>query len=209
MEFAEPLDLVALVPDKNTKSSLEALLSRPAALGTRELNSRVIPHPNRDAGVFKSCHEFLRPLLRLASRALVVFDREGCGGEQDSREALESRVEGNLARNGWADRSAAVVIDPELEAWVWADSPQVEAMLGWTRNRAELKEWLVEKGYWNLESFKPHRPKEAVEVLLHFAKKPRSSALYQQLATRIDFENCQDQAFGKLRTTLQAWFPAP
>jgi hypothetical protein len=179
MEFAEPLDFVALVPDKNTKSSFEALLSRPVALGIRELNFRVIPHPNRDAGVFKSCHEFLRPFLRLASRALVVFDREGCGREQDSRETLESRVEANLARNGWVDRSAAVAIDPELEAWVWADSPQVEAILGWKKDRAELKKWLVDRGYWNPEGSKPRRPKEAVEALLHFARKPRSSALYQ------------------------------
>ena len=30
-------------------------------------------------------------------------------------------VETDLSRNGWADRTKAIVIDPELEVWVWGD----------------------------------------------------------------------------------------
>jgi hypothetical protein len=63
-------------------------------------------------------HDFLRPFVRSYARALVVFDREGCGQEQRPRDELEQIVEQHLARNGWDDHAAAIAIDPELENWV-------------------------------------------------------------------------------------------
>jgi hypothetical protein len=33
-----------------------------------------------------------------------------------------------LFTSGWENRAAAVVLDPELEIWVWSDSPEVEAV---------------------------------------------------------------------------------
>jgi hypothetical protein len=33
------------------------------------------------------------------------------------------------AANGWRDRSCVVVLDPELEAWIWDSSYQVDRII--------------------------------------------------------------------------------
>jgi hypothetical protein len=139
-------------------------------------------------------------LQKLADYALVVCDREGCGRESHSPRVLEVEMETRLAQSGWEHRSAAVVIDPELEAWLRTDSPEVPLVLGWSRERLSLTDWLVHRGYLQPGESKPMRPKEALEELLRIVKKPRSSSLYGELAEKVDFEYCSDPAFAKLKT---------
>jgi hypothetical protein len=74
--------------------------------------------------------------------ALVLFDRAGRGKEGVGRAALEREVEERLAASGWSARAAAIVMDPELEAWVWVDSPHVERIVGWAGARGGLRGWL-------------------------------------------------------------------
>ena len=50
--------------------------------------------------------------------ALVVLDRVGCGAAAPRKE-IQHAVEHDLSANGWRDRSKAIVIDPELETWIW------------------------------------------------------------------------------------------
>ena len=138
---------------------------------------------------------------------MVIFDCEGCGNENLSRQRLEEEVEGRLAANGWPDRSRAIVIDPELEAWVWSNSPHVDAAMGWTGRTPGLRRWLMEKGMLQATEQKPRRPKEAVEMALRVVQKPRSSAIYRELARTVGLERCTDPAFLKLKETLQRWFP--
>jgi hypothetical protein len=136
----------------------------------------------------------------------VVFDREGCGDEGSSREELESRVESLLFKNGWSHRAAAIVIDPELENWVWSDSPVVDEIAGWKDPTTSLRDWLRAQSWLASDAVKPVRPKEAFEAVLRKTHEPRSSALYGQLARRVDFSGCTDPSFLKLKSTLQGWF---
>jgi hypothetical protein len=136
----------------------------------------------------------------------VIFDREGCGRQQLGRELLETEVEQRLAASGWGDRAAAVAIDPELEIWVWSDSPEVDAALGWSGRDPSLSNWLVAEGFRNANERKPREPKRAVEEALRIARKRRSSAIYEQLAKRVGLQRCADVAFLKLTATLQRWF---
>lgn len=53
---------------------------------------------------------------------------------------------------------------------------------------------------------KPH-PKEVVEAALRIKGIPRSSSIYYEIATKVNFDGCSDPAFVKLRATLAAWFP--
>lgn len=207
MKTAPSYDLVVLVPDKNTEAALTGILGRPAALRIRPIQVRIFTHPERDPGCFHRSHDFLRPMVLTYRHALVVFDRVGSGRESEAREILERRVEENLARSGWGDRGAAVVIDPELEAWVWSPSPHVAACLGWPSDVFSLKNWLTHSGLWPEGNSKPPDPKRAVETILYYVKKPRSSALYAKLAQTISFQRCTNPAFLKLQTTLQEWFP--
>lgn len=166
----------------------------------------MIVHPNRDPGCRLEGHELLRTLQRNYRFGLLMFDLEGSGAMGMGRSAIESDVEAKLAVSGWKDRSAAIVIDPELEIWIWADSPWVERVLGWERRSPELRAWLAQQGFVFTETGKPNDPKPALETALRVARKPRSSALYRELAERVSFDQCLDPSFLKLRTCLQQWF---
>lgn len=101
----------------------------------------------------------------------------------------------------------AIVIDPELEAWVWSDSPEVDRIIGWSARQSSVRAWLREQGFAFKQNGKPDRPKEALEKALRIVKKQRSSALYGQIAEKVSLSRCTDRSFVKLRQTLQEWFP--
>jgi nucleotide-binding universal stress UspA family protein len=203
-------DLIVLVADKNTEFALKGLLSRRArSLRIRPLTADIFVHPERDPGCLLRARDFLRPHVARYHHALVLFDRDGCGQEQKDRAALERQVEEQLAQAGWGERAAAVVLDPELEIWVWSDSPHVEKALGWQGRSPGLRSWLVNSKLLDADRPKPVDPKRAVEEALRLARKPRSSNLYLELASSVGFEGCTDAAFQKLRDTLGRWFSVP
>jgi hypothetical protein len=198
-------DLVVLTADKNAQFALRGIMSRGRAMRIRSIQVDFHVHPGRDPGVLRNAHEFLRAFARSHGHALVVLDREGCGQEQVSRDELETTIEGALRNTGWGDRGRAIVIDPELDIWVWSDSPHVPSELGWLESDPAVVAWLEEQGF-AFAGRKPERPKEALEAVLRKVCRPRSSAIYQALAEKVGLSRCTDQAFDKLRTTLQAWF---
>lgn len=201
-------DLIVLAADKDIEITVQTLLSqRPAAFGARAITFDVRVHPQHDSGCFHRSHDFLRPLHRQYHRGLVIFDYDGCGSGHLRRET-ENQVERRLAANGWDGRCACVVIEPELEIWVWTDSPHVPTAIGWTQE-VSVRDWLAERGLWRHDSHKPEPPKEALERVLRAIGRPRSAALYGDLAARVSLAHCVDPAFTKLRTTVAAWFPAP
>jgi hypothetical protein len=198
-------DLIVLVPDRNTEAAVVGLLSREASLRIRSIKYRVLVHPDKDPGCRLEGHELLRIHQSAYRRALMIFDREGCGAEEKSRTELEADCEQQLANVGWKDRSAVVVLDPELEIWVWSDSPVVDAALDWHNRTPPLRDWLRTQGF-NFYATKPQRPKEAVEAVLRAVRKPRSSSLYRDLAERVSLDRCSDPAFARLKALLQTWF---
>jgi hypothetical protein len=200
-------DLVLLVADKNMEGSLKGILARPAALGLREISFDPYVHPEQDPGCLRRCHTFLQSFTHQYRYALVLLDHEGCGREETDRLELETELEDRLNGAGWEGRAAAVVIAPELEIWVWSDSPHVERVLGWKEAERPLRDWLVERGYLAPGQLKPHRPKEAVEKILRTVRLPRSSSLYNELARKVGLDRCIDPSFAKLRRLLREWFP--
>ncbi len=106
-----------------------------------------------------------------------MFDRIGSGREGQSRADLERTVGERLHTSGWSDRGAVVVLDPELEVWVWSDSPHVDRALGWHGRTPPLRDWLSERGLWDAGAPKPGDPKRAVEEALRHVLIPRSSAI--------------------------------
>jgi hypothetical protein len=202
-------DLIVLAADKNTAQSVEGLLGRTHSLQIRAVTFEVIVHPQHDPGCFGQSRGVLAVYQKTHAYALVVFDREGCGREQLTREQLEAHVEEELSATGWRNRSAAIVIDPELERWVWSHSPHVATALGWIGRPIDLRRWLVDQGFLaEATQAKPSRPKEAMEAVLRHVRKPRSSAIYRTIATTVSLAGCDDPSFVKFRQTLQSWFSA-
>jgi hypothetical protein len=201
------LDLIVLAACKNSEAAIQGILSRHQSLNIRRVEVDIRVHPDSDPGCRGEAHSFLRPFCNQYQHALVVFDREGCGRDAQSREQLEQGIEKRLATNGWQGRAATVVFDPELESWVWSDSREVDTCLGWQSRQPSLREWLVAEGFLVADQIKPNRPKEAVEAALRIARKNRSSRIYKQLASQVSLKRCTDPAFLKLKTILQTWFP--
>lgn len=199
-------DLLVLAADKDMECAFAGILARRQSLGIRQVEVRILSHPEKDPGCLQRSHEYVRLFLNQYRYVIVAFDLDGCGRTGSSREDLESEVEANLGRNGWEDRAAAIVIEPELEAWVWSDSPVVDTILGWQGKQPDLRQWLISQSLLDPDDAKPRRPKEAAQAALRLAQKPRSSALYRQLAETVSLERCVDPSFAKLKSTLQRWF---
>ena len=202
---AQP-DLVVVVADKVMEFTVRGILSRHNSLGVRAVSADIFPHPEHDPGCYLRAHTFLKSMSRKYGKAMVLFDHDGCGAEKRTREELEAEVEGRLESAGWKGRCRAIVLDPELEIWIWSDSPHVAEVLGWKNRSPALPRWLCENGFWQAGAPKPHSPKEAMEAVLRIARLPRSASRYRQLAEKVGLERCSDAAFLKIKTTLQEWF---
>lgn len=196
-------DLVCLVADNNIKAALRGLFGRPRALGLRAIDFDIFVHFRRDSGCCHEAHEFLRPHRHGYRHGLVVFDRDWDGAPSRNALELEATVRGRLGDDGWAD---VVVIDPELEAWVWSDSPHVAEALGWRARNPPLRSWLEALSLWKAGQPKPSDPKAAVESALREVRVPRSSAIYETLAKRVSVERCTDASFKRFRERLTGWF---
>ncbi|MFH1259745.1 MAG: hypothetical protein ABII74_08065 [Elusimicrobiota bacterium] len=199
-------DLVVLVPDKNVKFAIDGLLSRFDSLNINKINYEIFIHPLRDSGVYCYASEFLRSFIKLYSYALVFLDLEGSGQEKELPDMVAEKIKREIEINGWKNRGDVIVFNPELEIWVWVESLHTARALGWD-NYQELKEWLVKKNVWTINTPKPKGPKEAMEDALKIKRIPRSSSLYLEIAQKVSLNKCQDGSFAKFREILSRWFP--
>lgn len=201
-------DLMVLVPGLDEQEALDGLLSaRHRSLKTRRIMYEIMRHPRKDAGCFHEAPEILRTLQRRAQYALVMFDHEGSGQEARSPGDVAADLKRRLATSGWGDRVEVVVLCPELEAWVWSDSPHVDEVLGWSGRVPSLREWLQARAFWPPSTPKPNRPKEAMLAALQEARRQRSPSVYRQLAESVGLDRCQDPAFQQICAVLRRWFP--
>jgi hypothetical protein len=201
-------DLVVLVADKDMEQAVLGLLERADSLRIQPpARASIFVHVGRDSGCRMHCHEFLRSFQNQYRFALVLFDLEGSGRDHQSRATLEESIEQKLAQNGWKGRSAAIAFDPELEIWVWSDSPEVDQVLGWAGREPGLREWIQKAGFALDSVGKPVRPKEAFTAALRESRKQPSAALFGALARRVSLSRCTDPALQKFAGVLREWFP--
>jgi hypothetical protein len=197
-------DLIALLADGHQERALEVLLTeRRKALGLRRVSFDLAVHPDSDPGVYQQAHTFLRLYERSHRYALVLLDVK-FPGSPGSRSTIEEELQSRLAGCGWGDRAAVVAIDPELEAWVWSDSPHVERILG--QPRASIRELAETNDWWRADEQKPSQPKSLLRKVLRTTRKPPSAALFAELASVVSVDRCADPAFCELRDTLRSWF---
>ena len=200
-------DLVVLAADKDMEHALRGLLSRHKSLPNRQIAFDIFVHPQHDAACATRGVPFLSPLSQRYQHALLILDHEGSGRETMSPDDLQAALNQEFRASAWGERGKAIVLAPELETWVWSDSPHVAAVAGWAERRPRLRQWLNDHGLWNEQESKPPRPKEAFHAALQASGVARSASLYQQLAERVSLNRCADRSFHDLRTTLSGWFP--
>ncbi len=200
-------DLLVLAADRSIEAAIRGLLSRQQAMLISLSDFDVLTHPRRDPGCFREAHTFLRPLQRQYRHALVVFDQAWEGAPSRDAAALEEEVRQRLRENVLGTWGDVVVIDPELEAWVWGESRDVDRCLRWEGRTPPLRDWLRQAGLWEQDAAKPSDPKAALDRALREVHVPRSSAIFGNLARSVRFEGCSDPSFTRLRERLRGWFP--
>lgn len=197
-------DILVLTADKNAELMLKALMSRlPKSEKIREFDFDVHTHTKRDPGVANQSVEYVRPYIQDYRFLLVLFDHEGSGKEKQAKLELESQIEKELDNNGWQDRNACILFEPELESWLWVNKAHLHQVMDW-ENKEDIYQWIKRNGFSFVNS-KPDRPKEAFESALKFQKIPRSSSLYVALAKQADYQDCIDPSFQKFIHTIRNW----
>ena len=210
MEQAKAKDLIVLTADPQMQGTIATLLTeRRRSLGISDLTFDVRAHPDRDSGCRTASASALSPLRRDYRKAMVIFDFHGSGAHSITAPELESQLERQLETAGWSlDNVALVVIEPELEAWVFGASwRHLRDAVRWSQSEP-VREWLEPREFLQQGVLKPSDPKAAFEALLSLQRIRRSGDLFVQLAKRVSLARCQDRAFQKFRATLQRWFPA-
>lgn len=199
------IDLFCLVADTNMKAVVEAVLARHESLEIRPILAKVDVHPHRDSGCYHDPVPFLRSRRQEAHHGLVLLDR-AWNAPQKPIDMLEADVEVALRQlgEGWAK---CIVIDPEVEAWLFRRSPVLDEELGWRQREPSLARELAERNLWPEGAAKPPDPKAAIEWALARTKKPRSSSIYRAIASRLGLRGCTDPSFQRFVQMLQAWFP--
>jgi hypothetical protein len=197
-------DLVILAADKDIEYALRGLCTRHQSLGIRPLQGlQLLTHPQHDPGVFKTGPEVIRSYAPTCGHALLVLDWAWEGAP--SKASIEQDIDTRL-RPVWGSRARTICIDPEVEVWVWSDSPHVATELGWG-NLQSLRAYLEAEGLWKAPAQKPSDPKAAFRAALHEKRRPPSASIFQNLGQRVGLARCHDPAFGQLRAHLQSWFP--
>ena len=167
-------DLVVLAADKDMEYALKGLFARPQALDIRPVEVDVLVHPQHDPACARRGVAFLSNLSERYHHGLLMFDHEGSGREKESVREIQESLNAGFADSVWGDRAKAIVLSPELETWIWSDSPHVEDITGWRDREPPLRQWLANEA-------KP----VAFQAALREARRPRSASLYRQIAERV------------------------
>lgn len=206
-------DCLFLVADSNMSHALKGFFGKEGfhlSLGCRPFSLEeadiVVASGQNDPGLYVRASELLKVYRGEYSHAVVMVDAEwrGAPAPQDIRNALE----GHLREAGWSPpQGCAIVIEPEVDNWLWTDTPHTAAALRWP-SVTELRQALQERDMWPEGAAKPPQPKEAAAWAIRQKGKPRSSAIYEQVASRVSLSRCSDPAVATLVNALRQWFPA-
>lgn len=157
-----------------------------------------------DGGVHKRGHQLVKGYQRTHSRVLVMLDQQ-FGGEMPAAQ-IRTEILQDLHDSGWDPAYCeAVVIDPELEVWLWQDNPNVEQALKFPNG--SLRQHLESTNDWPNGQLKPDKPKEVMQGLMKMYRAGTPMVVYRKIARSVGLRGCQDGSFGHFRMALQTWFP--
>jgi hypothetical protein len=213
-----PHDLVVVVPDGAICLVAQTLvIQRRLSMGIREVDVELVKDPLHDASPESKVVMLLRGYLRTHKHAMVIRDLAGSGWEKRGAGALREALLRALTENGWEPhRIQAIILEPELEAWLRLTSVHVQKLVNDRARRNagfssllftdQVRQIVTELG--GESRGKPRQPKECFEHILAFYGIPRSNALYRELARRESLDGCVVVSFKEFVQTLHGWFPS-
>ncbi len=195
-----------MVADNDAQLAVDELLKRHQSMGIRKIDYDLIRHPQKDSGCRGKPEDLLRGFSNTHRYALVIYDHHGSGRDNQPVASVEGETRKLLSRNGWSERAEVVVIAPELEAWMWSDSPEVDRVFGWQAKTPSLQDWLRREGLMGQAESKPRDPKEAYHRTVREVRKAVSAAHFKELAKAVSFRRCTDPSFARFLKILEKWF---
>jgi len=205
-------DCLFLVADGTMKAMLQGFFGRNnfhLSLGCSLFSisdADIVPAVTlNDPGLYIRARDLLKVYTGRYRHAVVIVDADWEGAP--SAQVIGKALEDHLEAAGWpTPKGCAIVIVPELENWLWTDSPHAVKELGW-ESYPELQAALSAQGFWPAGATKPPRPKEAVQWALRQKRKIFSSAIHKQVAGKVSLVRCTDPAMNTLCATLRSWYP--
>lgn len=206
-------ECIFLLADSNMQAAFEGFLSREGfhqslGCGPFDFDPRLdikVAAGDNDPGLFTRGHELLRPFQSSHYRAVIVLDAKWEGSP--GAEAIKQHLTEQIQSTGWEEDSfQVIVIDPELENWIWQQNDHVARGLGFDNANALITDSDIRQ-VWPDGATKPIQPKAILETVLKKKHIPRSSAIYKRITSQVSVKRCQDGAFHELLATLKTWFP--
>jgi hypothetical protein len=211
-------DVVFYVADKHMKEGLQAFFRRNNwHHALRCARFAIDPESPRDIfqaagqndpGVWKMAGPRLQQHAATHGKAILVIDAD-FDPYPDPVE-IRADVSASMRAHGWTpDRFETIVIEPMVEAWLWADGPSTAQGLG-VRDFNALKTRLTADGLWHAGEAKPHRLKEARNAAARMGGRKTGAPIFRAVFTALSsraLDNCVEPGFVLLRQTLQRWFP--
>ena len=206
-------DLFVLTADADAQALIRAVLQRHQNLNIKPISFEVQRFTGRDAGMVKAGPEIVRAMVKKTeySRIILVWDHHGSGWDKLNPTEAATRVERRLEGVTWTQRSAGVVVVPELEEWLWHCPADVARHLG--ANAADFETSITRAlSRMNLtrEQCCRERRKELFEAVVYYKKRRKPLPEdFEALGSSCDLSQwVQSETFARFVQTLRSWFPA-
>lgn len=204
-------DLLLLAADADAGAFFSSLISRGEALGIRPITLDTDRHPGRDSGVVQSGPELLSMRKGQYRRTLLILDHHGSGRDQRmSPSELAASLQLRLDQCTWTHKSLVVVLEPEVERWLWSTGAALARHFGVSQDvlTRYANHWCKSVGL-TLDDAKAEKPKELFEGVVRGSLRrtlsPRDFARIGALASVRALSAEPD--FVRLRAALRGWFP--
>ncbi len=161
-----------------------------------------------DGGLWKHAHTNLTPFKEEYRRAVIVLDADF--EPHPGSETLQADISRNMLAAGWEENSfCVVVIDKELEAWLWAPNLNVAKAFG-HNDFEQMRAALAAKQLWDDGAPKPNDLKRARDLAAKLGGKRTGSPIFRGVFGGISkraCDLCQEEGFTSMRAAIRTWFP--
>lgn len=200
------VDLLVVLEGPRDREVIRAVLGRPAALGIRQITFQCV---QRSSAVCAQGPDIARQQRNRFRYVICLWDHQGSGqGKTPAR--AQGEVQAQLNRNTLKGCSKALVIDPELEIWLWQDQAAIVNVLGVGMNQLwqSLNAWQqAQFPTQTVRALIRQFPKEALEEVIRQAGEKPSAALYGRIAAKANLQLWGSvPSFKLFRRTLRRWF---
>ena len=211
-------DVIFHLADEHMEKGLKAFFSRDDwhyAMACRKVDintegdADILRVPGcTDGGTWKHAAENLVPFREKYTRAVIILDADF--EPHPGADVLQRDVTADMLASGWAaERFAVVVIQPELEAWLWAPNINVALAFG-HKDFDQLRGALEKEKLWNPGEPKPHDIKRARDRAARLGGKKTGGPIFKGVFNAISkkaLDRCVEPGFQVMRAAMQAWFP--